>query len=643
MKKYAVIFSFIPWFLFSFIIEMYPNQINIAAIISFIVTIFIDYKHLKKRFFFSWFTCLYFIFVILNLNMSLIDNFNNFQIGLSNCLMAMVVWISIIINKPFTTQYAKEQTNSKYWSSPLFKKSNLYISLLWAIILSIIAIPSIIMSQDIYIKSLFWNYIFSTILILIAIYLNNKIPDFVIGKNFWQKVKNLPILDTPYLKNGFAPIHNEIEVENLVVIGNLPCEINGRYLRNGPNPYFTPYTYTYPIDGDGMIHELKIENGKISYKNKFVRTKGLLDELKVNKSLFAGNSLPIPPDPKYTKEKIKNTASISILPWNNQIIALFESEEGYLLDNDLNTLGLWQPNNRRINVNAHYRIDNITNQTYMCSYNNEDGSFLTIHEFLNNELIRVVPINKKRSTMIHDFVITKNYIIIFDVPAIFNLNPDFSNENEVFFRYNKDEDVKIILISRQDYKVKTIENIPSFFVYHFVNAYEIDEQIKVDFVLHKELVLDNKTHNIEGPKLYRAIIDLKNFSYSHECLIDKFIVEFPIYNIKYTANLYNFCYIPAKDDNTNGGFNKIIKYDFKSRSYTIINFSNNYEVGEPVFIPKDNNSDEDDGYIGCYVYDIINQDSQFIILDAKNIDLEVCKINMPQRVPHGLHGVWQTN
>lgn len=644
MKKYAVIFSFIPWFLFSFIIEQLPHQINIAAMIAVILTIIIDYKHLKKMFFFPLFTCLYFFFVILNTQINIVNWFNNYQIAVSNCIMAIIIWVSIIINKPFTIQYAKEQTNSKYWSSPLFKKSNLYISLLWAIMLSIIAIPSIFISQDLYVKSFFWNYIFSTLFILVGIYFNHKIPDMVIGNNFWQTVKKLPLVDSLYLKNGFAPIHNEIIKENLSIIGDLPVEIDGRYLRNGPNPYFIPYTYTYPIDGDGMIHELKIEKGVVSYKNKFVKTQGLLDELKANKALFGGNSLPIPPDPKYTKEKIKNTASIGVLAFNDKIVALFESEDGYLLDNQLNTLGIWQPNNQKITVNAHYRIDANTKQTYMCSYNNLDGSFLTIHEFnANNELVNTNTIYKKRLTMIHDFVITQNYIIIFDTPAIFNLNPDFSNKNEVFFSYNKDEDVKVLLISRKDYNVKTIENIPSFFVYHFINAYELNEQIIIDFVLHESLVLDYKKPNSEGPKLYRAFIDSKTFTYSHQCLITNLVVEFPIYNTQYTAINYNFAYIPAKNESYKGVFNQIIKYNFTDNTYSFINFGDNVEVGEPVFIPKSKAYNEDDGYIGCYIYDIILQSSQFVILDAKNINCEICRINMPQRVPHGLHGVWQPN
>ena len=51
------------------------------------------------------------------------------------------------------------------------------------------------------------------------------------------------------------------------------AEIAGTYLRNGPNPA-TPISYTYPLDGDGMIHALVFEEGRARYANRFVIANG---------------------------------------------------------------------------------------------------------------------------------------------------------------------------------------------------------------------------------------------------------------------------------------------------------------------------------------------------------------------------------
>src|SRR5713226_4332696 len=76
----------------------------------------------------------------------------------------------------------------------------------------------------------------------------------------------------PFLLGGFAPVQDELTIENLPVRGEIPRDIVGIYMRNGPNPAYPPISYFYPFDGDGMIHALYFENGRVSYRNRFVDT-----------------------------------------------------------------------------------------------------------------------------------------------------------------------------------------------------------------------------------------------------------------------------------------------------------------------------------------------------------------------------------
>jgi carotenoid cleavage dioxygenase len=39
-----------------------------------------------------------------------------------------------------------------------------------------------------------------------------------------------------FLQGSFAPVTEEVTAFDLPVSGHLPAELNGRYLRNGPNP-----------------------------------------------------------------------------------------------------------------------------------------------------------------------------------------------------------------------------------------------------------------------------------------------------------------------------------------------------------------------------------------------------------------------
>lgn len=42
----------------------------------------------------------------------------------------------------------------------------------------------------------------------------------------------------PHLRGRFAPVVDEIEADDLTVEGDLPPDLAGAYLRNGPNPKF---------------------------------------------------------------------------------------------------------------------------------------------------------------------------------------------------------------------------------------------------------------------------------------------------------------------------------------------------------------------------------------------------------------------
>jgi carotenoid cleavage dioxygenase-like enzyme len=61
--------------------------------------------------------------------------------------------------------------------------------------------------------------------------------------------------------------------------------------------------------------------------------------------------------------------------------------------------------------------------------------------------------------------------------------------------------------------------------------------------------------------------------------------------------------------------------------------------GEPVFVPRAADADEDDGFVLTVVYDAPEDTSYLAILDARNVDAEpVATARVRDRVPMGFHG-----
>ena len=86
---------------------------------------------------------------------------------------------------------------------------------------------------------------------------------------------------------NIAPIPFECDAAFLRVTGELPRELNGTLYRNGPNPQFdVPGAHWFV--GDGMLHAFHLENGRASYRNRWVRTPKWLAEHDAGRALFGG-------------------------------------------------------------------------------------------------------------------------------------------------------------------------------------------------------------------------------------------------------------------------------------------------------------------------------------------------------------------
>ena len=178
----------------------------------------------------------------------------------------------------------------------------------------------------------------------------------------------------------------------------------------------------------------------------------------------------------------------------------------------------------------------------------------------------------------------------------------------------------------------------AFYTFHFANAYEQDEKIIVDHMRYDNMFLNIEEASIAT--LYRSIISIGECKCTHEQL-DSRSVEFPRINDNFDSKKYSYIYAVLNTSSKNSsGMKAIIKYDMKNNTSMIHDFGD-AEIGEPVFVPKKNAIEEDDGYIICFVYAKKTDSSELVILDAKNLqEKPMASIKMPRRIPNGLHGSW---
>ena len=91
-----------------------------------------------------------------------------------------------------------------------------------------------------------------------------------------MKANDLPVHAIVALDGNNAPVTDESVFENMQIIGTVPTDLNGIYVRNGPNAFYPPNWRYHAYDGDGMLHAVQFQHGKVTYRNRWVQTLSLI-------------------------------------------------------------------------------------------------------------------------------------------------------------------------------------------------------------------------------------------------------------------------------------------------------------------------------------------------------------------------------
>ena len=421
-----------------------------------------------------------------------------------------------------------------------------------------------------------------------------------------------------FLSGNWYPVE-ETSTTELKITGELPKELSGLFLRNGPNPK-EPINHEnyHPFFGDGMIHGIRVEDGKaLWYKNKFV----------TSPFGFGPNT--------------------HVLKHGEKIYALVEGGiSPVIMDSEMNFLEeepFPAAENKRFT--AHPKIDADTGEMHAVSYDfgeyvNGLGQvhYVTIDN--HGKLIKDKIIETPSRPMVHDCAITKNYVLIFDLPVTFNLGRRDGDNNPIGGDYpvvwNDKHISRVGLQSKKTDEIIWIEVNPGF-LFHIVNSYENENgQVVLDFCRYERLFdFDNPLPMGQKPFLTRWILDPKAKTCSEEMLDDR-PMEFSRVHPDYDGKQHRFGYLL-----NDGRLNNYFKHDFEKSETITHDFGESCQAAEPVFIPKKNAKSEDDGFVVGFVYDKTTDLSDFVILDAQNFsDAPLARVALPQRVPFGFHGSW---
>jgi carotenoid cleavage dioxygenase-like enzyme len=448
----------------------------------------------------------------------------------------------------------------------------------------------------------------------------------------------------PFLDGNFAPISEEISADALKIIGELPKGMNGMFVRNGPNPRWKPIGQYHWFDGDGMLHGVQISNGKASYRNRYVRTKGFKIEQEAGKAVWSG--LLEPPQANNPHGPGKNTANTALVCHAGQLLTLWEGGAPHNIKiPDLETVGEYTYDDKLTSAfTAHPKVDPETGEMMFFGYSFQRPYLQYSIVSPEGKLLRTVPITMPEPVMMHDFAITEDYTIFMDLPLTFSM--ERMKRGESAFRFERKRPSRFGIVPRYGDN----RNIHWFkthacYVFHTMNAYEEgDEVVLIACRMSSTSVLasDDAQRNPEGdiPRLHRWRFNMKTGKLRDQRL-DEVASEFPRINENYLGRKTRYGYTARQAKTKMPLFDALIKYDLRTGKSETHEFGEGRYGGEPVFVPRPGSSVEDDGWLVTFVYDKAEDASELVVINAQDVTKEpVARVLIPQRVPYGFHGTW---
>lgn len=450
-----------------------------------------------------------------------------------------------------------------------------------------------------------------------------------------------PLTKNSFLQGIWEPIAFECDINDPVIIGKIPKELNGTFFRNGPNPQYIYSENYHMFEGDGMIHAMAFNNGQVHYKNRWVRTEKFIAERNAKKSLFGGMRDFMACDDS-VKNCSRNTANTNVIWHHNKLLALNEGGQPV----NININDLTQCNTHTFNevfnrsMMAHPKIDPMTGELIFYSYFGPDFSYFVANT--NGKITHQEKISMPFRCMMHDFAITENFSIF----PLFPLTWDFQRitQGEPLFKWEPNLNTRFAIMPRYGDDIVWFEDQAAL-GFHVVNAHEENDKIILEMVVMDDIpkdVIAFTDDNVSYVNYFtRWTFDLKKRKIIKERL-DDINVEFPRVDERFVGRNNIHAYMNGTiNTNLPNLFDSIIHYDVQSNKKQVHHFGNGAFALEPIFVPRSANSHEGDGFLLSYVYHEALNRSDLIILDAQHVDTEpLAIIQLPHRVPFGFHGCW---
>jgi all-trans-8'-apo-beta-carotenal 15,15'-oxygenase len=442
--------------------------------------------------------------------------------------------------------------------------------------------------------------------------------------------------------------------------GRIPAYISGSYYLNGPALFSRgDFRYRHWLDGDGMVYRLRLNNDRIHFANRFVRTKKFTVEESSRRPVFRTFGTAFTGDALKRSIALESPANVSVYSFHKSLLAFGEQSLPWELDpNTLETIGLYNFGgtlNEMSPFSAHAKFDQRTGEMF------NFGTFLSgvqprlcLYCFDHKGgLRRRASHPMQRPSSIHDFGLSRSYFVFYVSPYFLDINtmtrgnlslmdslgwqPEFGSHLQVFSRETCEPVASIPMHGR--------------YCLHLVNCFEQDGQLIVDVIELERPVYDQyhplpdlfKDVSAGGP--VRLTVDLQRKELVSRKELDyRLAPDFPTIDPALATAPYDEFWMLGVSQTGRRGrkfFDELVHVRW-DQSHPVGIFRAQpgcYLGGEPIYLGDPHSSE---GAVICQEFNANREESSFLIFDARHVTLgPVATLRLRNTVPFGFHASFQ--
>jgi carotenoid cleavage dioxygenase len=458
-----------------------------------------------------------------------------------------------------------------------------------------------------------------------------------------SKILRILAEQDPFLAHEiFAPVEREVTAYHLPVEGEIPPELNGALIRNGPNANPRMEGDYNWFAGDGMVHGIDLQDGVARwYRNRFVRTRNLAADL----------GTPVVEHPKFEEGThlaiVPNSANINVIGFGDKVLALCETGLPHELTRELETVREYDfGGTLRTPMTSHPKIDPVSGELFGIGYSPFEPWLVSHRVDPKTMQVKTEPVDIRGPVMCHDMAITENYVVIPDQPFVFD--PSLLKGVHSFpFRYDADYGSRLGLIPRNGTAadIRWYEADEPLLFLHIMNCHDDGKYVHLDVCFYSDLMEGDYKIVVSRCKptsFDRLTINTETGKISRETIANV-ATDFPGIDERRTGRAYRYGYavewapVPGAVLPTT----RLAKFDVKTGTTEYHDFGPGRWAQEPVFVPAPNSKSDEEGWILTIVGEAGRDGSDLAIIDATRFsEPNPTLVRLPAPVPFGFHGSW---